>query len=793
MVYADVRLPDGIRIAVSAVNDSVFRIVCTRRDAFLHAPSLVTVPQDAYESASLREEGGCLILSTPACSAALDPASGRIVYRRGGKVLLSEGGCLSRTLEEIPICRYRYDADTTVETRRTVDGEKTVARDGERYEDRRGYRARIFPELTEDEALYGLGSYEEGVGNLRGKTRYMYQQNMRIVQPMLVSTRGWAILLDAGCPMIFRDDESGTYLFLETVDELVYYVILEDDPRGAIAAYRRLTGETPLFPKWALGYFQSKERYKSADELVEVASEYRRRKIPLDAVVMDWQSWPEGLWGQKSLDPTRFPDPEAMTGMLHGMHTHLMFSIWPNMQGEGANRLEMMEKGFLLGNRSTYDAFDPAARAIYWRQAEEGLFRHGIDAWWCDCTEPFEDDWRGAVKPEPHERYAINTACAARYLDPAVSGMYSLHHSRGIWDGQRASGSTKRVINLTRSSYAGQRRYGAIPWSGDITATWDTLRRQIPEAMNFCAGGEPWWTLDVGAFFVTPRDPWFWRGDYPDGCDDLGYRELYTRWAQFGSMLPIFRSHGCDTPREIWRFGEAGEPFYDAIAASIALRYTLIPTLYSQMAAVRRDDANMLEALGVAFPDDPACYDVLDQYMFLQRLLVCPVTRPMLYGPGSTPLPATPMERTVRLPAGPGWYDFHTLTYLPGGQDIVAPAPLDRMPLYAKAGSILVLSPGGQYVDEDPNEVREIRIFAGADASFTLYDDAGDGYGYEAGEFAETVITWSEAERTVTLGTRKGSYPGMITGRSFDVTLVTPEGTFRSSLHYDGSAVKVTF
>jgi alpha-D-xyloside xylohydrolase len=285
-------------------------------------------------------------------------------------------------------------------------------------------------------------------------------------------------------------------------------------------------------------------------------------KPPLDCIVLDWRSWPNELWGQKTLDPERFPDPTSMVAELHQRNAHLMVSVWPNMGSGGADWKEMKARGYLLGDQGTYDAFQPEARRLYWEQAERGLFSHGIDAWWCDCTEPFQADWQGAKDPGPSERMRICTEEAKLHLDPESVNLYSLMHSKGIYHGQRSVTSQKRVVNLTRSAYAGQHRYGTVTWSGDITATWDTYRKQIPAGLNFCVTGSPYWTLDIGAYFVKNRpDLWFWSGDYDSGVEDMGFRELYVRWFQYGAFLPIFRSHGTDIDREIWRFGEPGDPF----------------------------------------------------------------------------------------------------------------------------------------------------------------------------------------------------------------------------------------
>ena len=326
----------------------------------------------------------------------------------------------------------------SAKTSEKVDGLRMRAENVRQVIARQAYHTRLEFEWAEDEALYGLGSHEEGMLNLRGQHQYLYQQNMKAVVPVLVSTRGYGILLDSYSLMTFHDDALGSFLWTDVDDELDYYFIYGPEFDQIVHQLRHLTGPAPMLPRWAFGYIQSKERYTSQAELLEVVREYRARGLPLDCIVLDWKSWTGDLWGQKSLDPERFPNPRQMTEDLHALHARLMVSIWPIMRRGGANWPEMNDQGFLLGNQATYDAFNPAARACYWKQANEGLFAHGIDAWWCDCTEPFEADWKGAVKPEPEEQMRINTEEAKRYLDPEFINAYSLLHSQGIYEGQRA-------------------------------------------------------------------------------------------------------------------------------------------------------------------------------------------------------------------------------------------------------------------------------------------------------------------------------------------------------------------
>ena len=480
-------------------------------------------------------------------------------------------------------------------------------------------------------------------------------------------------------------------------------------------------------------------------------------------MVLDWQCWPGELWGQKSFDPERFPDPEAMSEELHAMGSHLMISIWPHMQHEGPDQLELRKAGKLLGNGSTYDAFDPEARSIYWKEAERGLFSRGVDAWWCDCTEPFEADWNGAVKETPEERMRINVGMAEKYVDPGMSNAYSLLHSRGIWEGQRASGTKKRVLNLTRSAYAGQQRYGTFTWSGDVAATWDTLRAQIPEGLNFCAAGLPYWTTDIGAFFVGRKAEWFWRGDYDGGVEDLGYRELFVRWFQYGAFLPMFRAHGTDTPREVWRFGKPGDREYDTLVAFLKLRKSLTPYFYSIAGAVSLKGYTMMRALAFDFGDDERALRVEDEFMLGPAFLVCPVTKPQYYGPRSTPIRGASESRKVYLPGRGMWLDFWTLEAIEGGREISAPSPLEIMPLYVRSGSIVPFAKEAAVI--------ELRVYPGADGSFTLYEDEGDGDGHESGAYSLIRLTWIDAEQRLVIGAREGSYPGMIEHRSFNVVL----------------------
>ena len=779
----------GIRTRLTAMAEGILRVTRTRRESFLDQSSATVILKSGFEGL-LTETDGKVVLAVGDLSA--EVSSGAITFRNGaGEVLLREPDRRPYLLEERPVFLSSYDESTRVEEGSSVDGARAWASPTCTWQDRIAYECRQNFVFDASEGLYGLGSHEEGHGNLRGRSQLLYQHNMKAVVPVLVSTKGWGVLFDMGCLMAFHDDESGSYLWADCADELDWYFFYGDGSyASAMEKYRLLTGETPMLPKYALGYVQSKERYVDAEEMIAVADEYRRRKVPLDVLVLDWQSWPEGQWGWKTFDRSRFPDPAAFIEELHRRDVRFMISIWPSMQGErNADRQEMLANGCMLGNRLIYNAFDPKARALYWKQANEHLFTHGVDAWWCDCTEPFESDWKGMIKPEPFRRAQLNTDEAKRYLDPAKINLYSLYHSQGIYHGQRSVRQDKRVCNLTRSSYAGQHRYATITWSGDVSANWETLRRQVPDGLNFCAAGEAYWSTDAGAFFPNGNwDPWFYEGDFDRGVEDPGYRELFVRWMQFAALLPMMRAHGTGTPREIWQFGEAGEPFYDAIEKAIRLRYHLVPYLYSLMAQTNRTGVPMLRVPALVYPGDAALRQVEDQMLLGDSLLAKPVTRPMGYLPEGEAVSQPDEYETVRLPAGYDWYELSTAVRHRGGETVTVHAPLDAVPLFLRSGSILPWGGQVQHTGQLSEAPLELIIAPGGDGAFDLYEDAGDGYGYEAGESAVIPLRWDDAGRQLVIGARQGSYPGMKAER---VLLARIIGQQPVEVRYTGQQVSV--
>ncbi|HEX7556697.1 MAG TPA: TIM-barrel domain-containing protein, partial [Leptolinea sp.] len=745
----------------------------------------------------------CLVFSTSCIRIQIDNKTLAFTYMDTlGNILTKEPGESGKVLESIDVHISNFDEMTEFESRENVDGVRIDAHNIKKVFSRKAFHTKLAFEWSDDEAIYGLGSHEEGMFNLRGQHQYLYQQNMKAVVPVFLSTKGYGIFVNSTSLMAFHDDAFGSYIWTDVDDEIDYFFIHGPEFDQIIGELRELTGRCPMLPKWAFGYIQSKERYVDQTDLIEVVKEYRRRNLPLDCIVLDWKSWPGDYWGQKSLDPERFPTPDQMTTDLHALHTRLMVSIWPIMRPGGKDWHEMNENGYLLGNKTTYDAFNGDARNCYWEQTNYGFFSHGVDAWWCDCTEPFEADWNGAVKSEPEERMRINTDEAKKYIDPEFINSYSLLHSKGIYEGQRIITDGKRVVNLTRSAYLGQQRYSTITWSGDTSAKWDVLRNQIPAGLNFCVTGQPYWTTDIGAYFVKRKnDLWFWNGDYDQGVEDLAYRELYVRWFQFGTFLPMFRSHGTDTPREIWRFGEPGEPPYDTLVKFLDLRYRLIPYIYSLAGWVTQNHYTMMRLLAFDFRNDPLVYDIADEFMFGPAFLVNPVTSPMYYSPGSKPLIDIKKSSEVYLPKGCQWVDFWTGEKYSGGQFLRSDAPLDRIPVFVRIGSIIPMSPGNKYADENPGGKMEIHIFPGGDGSFQLYEDEGDGYNYEKGKFSKINLHWRDANRQLIIGERVGEYEGMNQTRIFSLILhnekiendeIDPINS-NKVIEYEGKLISVKF
>lgn len=757
------------------VKDEIVRCIISKKDIREQQDSLM-IEKKEYTPAAFEacEQDGVIILKTEKVSVQLNSETAEITWLRpDGSCWLSEP---KRELTEVDVIHYSTgDEEPVIRRVKTVDGERNFIENLREVVDRKAYRARLFYQWKEEEAIHGLGQAEEGIYNYRGHNQYLYQHNMRIPMPFFASTEGYGILVDCCSLMTFNDEGRESYLFLDTVDQIDYYFIGGKTMDGIIHGFRYLTGKAQMLPKWAYGYVQSKEQYYTAQEMVDVVKRYRDLNVPIDCIVQDWNTWEPGQWGNKIVDKTRYGNLRECMDKIHEMNVHTMVSVWPNMNTGCENHTELFDAGYMLNDFCTYDAFDEKAREIYWHQAKRELFDGGFDSWWCDSTEPFSGpDWGGETKREPWERYHMVGSEHKKYLDAAQANAYALMHAKGIYENQRKDREDMRVLNLTRSGYASGQKYGAMLWSGDTCASWDNFKIQITEGLNMCMSGYPYWTLDIGAFFTLcenwqnrgcgcntdPTPKWFWQGKYEEGVKDKAYCELYTRWLQMGTFLPMFRSHGTDTPREIWNFGEKGTMFYDAIEKFINLRYELMPYIYSQAAAVHFEDSTILRSLIFDFPEDKIACALDSEFMFGPALLICPVTEPMYYEIGNQKIEKE-KEWDCYLPAGCKWYDFWTGKCYEGGQYVLAEAPIDRIPVFVKAGSIIPTATGLQYVDQIPEKPLVLKVYPGADASFCLYEDEGNNYNFEKGAYATTEIIWNEKEQMLTVKERQGSFAGM--------------------------------
>lgn len=661
--------------------------------------------------------------------------------------------------------------------------------------------------LDKDEAIYGLGQQQRGNLSLRNTRLNMVQGNTDDYVPFLVSTKGYGLFWDNYSPTLFEDKAEGMSFRSDVGDCIDYYLMFGKNIDGSIAGMRDLTGQAPMFPLWTFGYWQSKERYKSQDELVGVVNKYREQKVPIDGIIQDWQYWGNNyLWNAMDFLNTEFPNPQKMVNDIHHQNAHLIISIWSSFGPETKQYREMKPKGMLMPfgtwpqsgleawppNREypsgvePYDPYNPEARDIYWKYLQKGLFSLGIDGWWMDSTEPDHLDF----KPSD---FNLKT-----YLGSfrKVRNAYPLMTVGGVAEHQRKASSDKRVFILTRSAFAGQQRYGANTWSGDVNSSWQSLRNQIPAGLNFSMSAIPYWNTDIGGFFA---------GAYKRGWNDANknpsFQELYVRWLQFGAFTPMMRSHGTDVPREIYNFGKKGETIYDAIAKAINLRYSLLPYIYSDAWTVTNNHSTMMRALVMDF-NDKNVVNMNNEYMFGKSILVAPVINAQYTsetvinsdpesgwdkkegngGKKSESVNFTEAKSTkVYLPAGTTWYDFWTNEKMNGGQEITKKTTIDEIPLFIKSGSIIPIGPEVQYATEKRWDNLEIRVYPGADGSFTLYEDENDNYNYEKGLYSTISFKWDDHRKSLTIGARKGSFPGMLVKRKFIVTFIVPGKSLQES------------
>jgi alpha-D-xyloside xylohydrolase len=587
--------------------------------------------------------------------------------------------------------------------------------------------------------------------------------------------------------------DPNTSLWSDVGEGIDYYFCYGPELDRVIAGYRHLTGRAPMMPQWAYGLWQCRQRYETAQQSLDVLAGFRSRHIPVDNIVQDWFYWKADQWGSHQFDPARFPDPAGWIREIHEKYqAHLMISVWPKFYPATENFQAMRAHGYLyesdlgddfrdwMGQPYTfYDAFNPGARKLFWSQIDHALFSKGADAWWLDASEP--------------ELLPVTTLAAQRsHVHPTALGSgarllngYPLENSAAVYEGQRAAAPDRRVFILTRSGFAGQQRYAAAVWSGDISSTWTAMQAQIPAGLGFCLSGLPYWTMDIGGFAVPPR--FSAANAKPEDVSE--WRELNTRWFEFGTFVPLLRVHGEFPYREMWEFGGDASPTFEAELKFDRLRYRLLPYIYSLAGGVTLRGETIMRALVMDFPTDTTVLNIGDQYMFGPAFLVNPVTAYQA------------RTRPVYLPVTDGgWFDFWTGQHFDAGQTIDAPAPYDAMPLFLRAGAIVPFGPELQYAAEKPADPITLCVYAGASGSFTLYEDQGLDNNYETGSFAEIPLHWDDGTQTLTIGKRRGTFDGMLNQRTFQIVLISknkPVGfsfapVADRTIFYSGKETKIT-
>jgi alpha-D-xyloside xylohydrolase len=699
-------------------SETMIRVLYSPQREFPHVAEYVVIKTEWPKTDfSIRETANDLALTTARLKVVVTKKDSSIVfYDAAGKKLAQEN---DRTM-------------TPVE----VNGEKTY------------HLERFTNKWDTQEAFYGLGQHQGGVFNWRGESVDIVQDNTNISIPLLLSSNGYGILWNNPSRSRFNNRfVHAFYISSEVAEQMDYYFIYGPDFDRIISAYRDLTGKAPLFGKWAYGYWQCKNRYDSQAEILGIAKRYRDEHIPLDNIVQDWFWWNtmgEPVWNKN------YPDPKAMVDELHKENVHLMVSVWPffrpgspvydDMAGKDLFIDKTKVTGFHPAGMALYDAFNPEARQYYRKLMDDALFKVGVDAWWLDTTEPETEGREESILLRDQVRVDGKPASGARYAN-----LFPLMTTAAVYQGQRAASDQNRVFILSRSAFAGEQRNAAAVWSGDVNPNWETFRRQIPAGLNYSLSGLPYWTTDIGGFTVAdPNSP--------------AYRELYARWFEFGAFCPIFRAHGTRTTNqnEIWSYGPEMQTIltrYDR------LRYRLLPYIYSVAWKTTSENYTPMRALVMDYRDDPLVWNISDQFLFGPSLLVSPVTEP-----GAT-------TRRLYLPTGK-WYNFWTGETFEGGHAIDTPAPLDQMPIFVRAGTILPMGLSHQYAEEKPDDPIEMRIYTGADADLTFFEDDGNTYDYEKRAFATIPIHWNEATRILTFGERKGAYPGMPSTHVFRITFV---------------------
>ena len=685
--------------------------------------------------------------------------------------------------------------------------------------DKGRYTVSMSYQLDKDEAIYGLGTVQDGKLNRRGLSKRVEQSNIEDFQNVIQSVKGWGIYWDNYSCSHFDDNAQGMTFKAEVGDCADYYFMFGKNADGVNACMRQLTGNVPMFPLWTYGFWQCRERYKSSKELLEVVDNYRRLQVPLDGIIQDWQYWGNNyLWNAMDFLSEQFTDGKQMIDRVHEQNAHIMISIWASFGPHTQQFAKLAEKDLLLpietwpqsglshiwpprmeypSGVKVYDAYSPVARQIYWDHLKR-LFDYGIDAWWMDSTDP------DFFNPRESDFEYKTSAGSWR----SVRNLFPLATVKGIYANQRKESADKRVFIMTRSAFAGQQHYGSGLWSGDVASTWDMLRKQVPAGLNYTMTGCPNFNTDIGGFFC---------GSYnTDGTGSAPrnpqYQELYVRWMQYGLFCPVFRSHGADAPREIYQFGKKGEPIYDAIESTIRLRYRLLPYIYSTAWQVTSANESYLRALTYDFASDKNTWNLGSEFMFGRSILATPILDPQYteekifkedamsgwdkkdgkieqLKDGKIDF-SEEKTATKYLPKGANWYEFYTEKLYKGGRNVTFTTTIDRTAMFVKAGTILPLAPVMQYAQQSQWDNLDIIVYPGSNAVFTLYEDEGDNYNYERGVYSTITMKWNDSQRTFTVEARQGQFPGMLQNRKFNIRIAGTEAV--KTVDYNGNAVSVT-
>jgi len=741
--------PDGVLLTmqtgamrVAVCTDSIVHVVYSPTNRFPQRPDYVVTrtdwPAPQWKMESTAAE---IVLLTARLKVVVTRKDGLIAYHDlAGKKLVQEG---PKTMTPVK-----------------VNGEETY-----RAEDNLAI-------YGSEEAFYGLGQHQAGVWNYRGESVDVSQDNTSIAVPLLVSSNGYGLFWNNPSRSRFNNRfVHSLYISSEVADVIDYYFLYGPDFDKVVAGYRELTGAAPMLGKWAYGFWQCKNKYQSQQELLAVAHKYRELRIPVDNIVQDWFWWTTK--GEFQFNKN-YPDARQMIDDLHRDHFHLMISVWPYFDPGTPTYAEMDKRGYFIdrtkapayhpAGMAVYDATNPEARAYYWQLMNKALFQIGADAWWLDTTEPETEGREENLMLD--NKLAIGSG--ARYAN-----IYPLMTTTAVYEGQRKASDQKRVFILSRSAFAGIQRNSVTAWSGDILSDFETYKRQIPAGLNFSLSGIPYWTTDIGGFFIgNPNDP--------------AYRELFIRWFQYGAFCPIFRVHGTRTTNqnELWSYGPEAQSI---LTKFDRLRYELLPYIYSVAWMTTHDSYTPMRPLAMDFRTDVRAQNIGDQFLFGPAILVNPVTEP-----GAA-------TRRLYLPKA-RWYDFWSGHAIEGGKSIDAAATLDRLPLYVRAGSIVPMGPDLEYAAEKPADPIELRVYPGANGSFTLYEDENDGYDYEKGVYATIPMHWDDAGGTLTIGERQGRFRGMLETRTFRVvfageghgTGIGQTAQADKIVAYTGTAVTVT-